>query len=267
MEFKNYNTLSPATKNQINKVTDLWLKIIGEAVVGIYIHGSLALNCFVEEVSDIDILIICDRRISQEERLLISKNIIEIDCNPSPLEMSAIWIDNVNPWSHPAPCQFHYSDFWTEHYKNLLNGSLKESFLISEDFCDPDITSYVHLINQCGICIYGKPAKEVFPVISEADFWSSISSNINEYDFEAHNPRYFASNILILGRILSYKIEKRILSKYEGGLWTRNYVPEKYRYIIENAIKEWYSLEKGLEYNREDIEELRQFLINEIQNC
>lgn len=264
MDFKNYETLPLNVKEQIKKVTDIWLKCMGESVIGIYIHGSISLNCFVEGMSDVDILIICNRRINRDERLLISKNIIEIDCKPSHLEMSAIWINDLKPWKHPTPCQFHYSDNWTEHYKNLLNGNIKESFIVDEDFCDADIACHAHLTNQSGICIYGRPIKDVFPIIPENDFWNSISNDIDEYDFQAYNSRYFASNILILGRILSYKKEKKILSKYDSGIWALNHVSEKYKYIIDNAIKEWYFGEKDLEYKKEDLNELKQSLINEI---
>uniref|UniRef100_UPI002899FA28 aminoglycoside adenylyltransferase domain-containing protein n=1 Tax=Lachnoclostridium sp. TaxID=2028282 RepID=UPI002899FA28 len=225
MDFKIYKTLPLDVKDQIDKVKDIWLTCLGESVVGIYIHGSIALNCFVENVSDIDILVICDRRINREERLSISSNIINIDVKPSPLEMSAIWLNDLTPWKYPTPCQYHYSDAWTEHYKKLLTGDIKGSFIVDEDFCDADIACHVHLTNQSGICIYGKPIGEVFPVVPEDDFWNSISNDVNEYEFGAYNPRYFASNILILGRILSYKIEKIILSKYDGGIWARNYVP------------------------------------------
>ena len=57
----------------------------------------------------------------------------------------------------------------------------------------------------------------------------------DEYDFHAYNPRYFASNVLILGRILSFKKERRILSKYESGLWMIDYVPEELKYLPELA--------------------------------
>lgn len=33
-----------------------------------------------------------------------------------------------------------------------------------------------------------------------------------------------------------------------------------------NDIKEWYSHENGLEYKKEDLDELSQLLINEIQD-
>lgn len=55
------------------------------------------------------------------------------------------------------------------------------------------------------------------------------------------------------------------MSKYEGGLWTLKYVPERYKYIIDNAIREWYFGEKGLAYKKEDLDELKQFLIDKIQ--
>lgn len=74
---------------------------------------------------------------------------------------------------------------------------------MDDDFGDTDIASYIHLINLSGICIYGRPIKDVFPTIPEEDFWSSISNDITNYDFHGNNPRYFASNLLILGRILS----------------------------------------------------------------
>lgn len=264
MEFQNFNTLSPAVKEQIAKVTEAWLNGIGESVIGIYIHGSIALNCFKEGSSDIDLLIVTDKRISREDRLLVARNMVNLDYKPVPLEMSAIWINDLNPWKYPTPCQFHYSDYWTEHYEKLLSGGNTESFLIDEDFCDADIACHIQLINQSGICVYGKPIHDVFPMIPEHDFWDSISKDMDEYDFQAYKPRYFASNILILGRILSYKKEKRILSKYDGGIWTRKFVPERFRYIIDHALKEWYLGEKGLEYKEEDLKELRQYLIDEI---
>ncbi|WP_167954873.1 aminoglycoside adenylyltransferase domain-containing protein [Anaerosporobacter faecicola] len=265
MDFRGYDTLPQAVKEQIERLKKIWMKHLGDSLVGIYIHGSIALDCFIEENSDVDLLIISDRRIEREERLAIAKDILENDRKPSPLEMSAIRLEDMHPWKYPTPCQFHYSDYWTKHYKELLNGTIQESFIVDEDFGDEDIACHVKLTNQSGICIYGKPIAEVFPVVPEEDFWKSISNDIEDYDFHAYDARYFASNILILGRILSYKVEKRILSKYEGGVWMREHVAEQYRYIVDHALREWYRGEKGLEYNQEDMEELRKVLIKEIQ--
>ena len=87
----------------------------------------------------------------------------------------------------------------------------------------------------------------------------------DEYDFHAYNPRYFASNVLILGRILSVKKERRILSKYESGLWMIDYVPEELKYLPELAMKIWFEQEEH-EMPEDDLEKLRTFLVNEISS-
>lgn len=266
MEFREYDTLTFAVKEQIKKVKGIWLKHLGNDVTGIYIHGSIALKCFREGASDIDLLIITNRRILRKERLAIVQDILEADKTPSPLEMSAVWIEDLRPWKYPTPCQFHYSEYWTERYRQMLNGTITNNSIIDQDFCDEDIACHAKLTAQSGICIYGKPVEEVFPDVPEEDFLESICSDIDEYDFHAYDTRYFASNVLTLGRILSYKIEKRILSKYEGGLWTRDFLPDKYKYIVDLAIKEWYLNERNQDVKQEDLNEMKKLLIDEIKN-
>lgn len=262
IDFRNYQTVSEAVKGQIRNVVEVWKKHMGKNLLGIYIHGSIALECFSENSSDIDILAVTDRKIPRAERLVIARDIMMIDRKPCPLEMSALYIRDIKPWQYPTRCQFHYSDYWTEHYEKLQGGEITESFIVDTDFEDTDIACHIKLTKQCGICVYGRPASEIFPDVPEENFWASISSEVEDYDFHAYNPKYFVSNILILGRILSYKKEKIILSKYDGGIWTRDHVPEKYRYIIDNALQVWYLGQEQAEYKREDLEGLRQYLID-----
>lgn len=267
MTFKNYDTISENVKNQIERVREIWSRHLGGDLIGIYLHGSLALGYFQEDVSDIDILILSGRKLKRTQRLAIAGDILEADQNPCPLEMSAIWIHDLWPWKHPTSCQFHYSAYWTERYRALMQDETGECFIVDHDFEDADIACHVKLTRQCGIRVCGKEIDEVFPEVPESDFWQSISTDIDHYDFNAYKPEYFASNILILGRILSYKKEGRILSKYEGGLWTLAHVPEQYRYIIENALNAWYEKDEFRECRAEDLNGLREFLIEEIKAC
>lgn len=266
MEFRNYTTVSEPIKKQINDVCEIWKGHLGEDLLGVYIHGSMALQCFREAVSDIDILAVTGRKISREMRLSIAREILAIDQKPCPLELSALYAGDIKPWQYPPRCQFHYSDYWTERYKELLSGKLSGSPIVDEDFEDTDIACHIKLTKQCGICVYGQPIDRVFPDVPEEDFWQSISNDIDNYDFNAYQPKHYASNILILGRILSYRHEKRILSKYDGGLWTIEHIPERYRYIVENALKVWYLGEQQMEYRREDLEGLKNYLICRIKH-
>ena len=161
-------------------------------------------------------------------------------------------------------CQFHYSEYHRENYRRLLAGELTEYFIVDRDFGDPDIACHVRLTRQCGVCACGKPVLEVFPPVPEADFLDSLCRDVDDYDFSAYEPRYFASNILILGRVLSYLKERRILSKYEAGLWTAERVPARFRPIVEEALRSWYAGEPMGKPDPAALEQLRRYLIDEI---
>lgn len=266
MEFKNEKTVSKEVREQTLKVCEIWQKHLGEDLCGVYLHGSLAIDAFKEEVSDLDILVVTARRLSREERLAIAKDIIEADEKPYPLEMSALYIEDIRPWRYPAKCQFHYSNDWTEHYRKLLDGEIKQSYLVDGDFEDMNIACHVKLAKKYGMCVYGQPSETTFPDVPDEDFWQSISKEIDGYDFDVDDPKEYARNLLMLGRILSCKREKTMLSKQAGGQWTRYHVPEQYRYIVENALKVWFYGKPQAEYKQEDLEGLKDYLIDQIKN-
>lgn len=162
-----------------------------------------------------------------------------------------------------------HTDLWQRtyyHFRNdnapVLQMETEEkyfSFLVKTDFSQSH-----HRFDQCGIVLYGRKIEEIFADVSDEDFWSAISADVDEYDFHAYNARYFASNVLILGRILSFKKEKRILSKYEGGLWMRKNVPENLQYLPELAMKIWFEGEEHI-LPEEDLDQLRDYLVREIK--
>lgn len=265
MEFQNYDTVSPPVREQIERVCGIWKSRLGEDLLGIYLHGSMALGRFRENVSDIDLLILTKKRLPRQTRLNLAKEILMVDQAPRPLEMSALFYRDLHPWQHPAPCQFHYSEYHRKRYQNLLNGTLSGSFLLDTDFKDPDIACHVRLTRQCGICLCGIPVKEAFPIVPEEDFWQSLCQDIEEYDFYAYSPRYFASNLLTLVRILSYKQEHRILSKYDAGLWALDVLPSSFHGLVRQAIREWYGGEPSGSHSPAALQALRDYLVQQIK--
>ncbi|NLO97792.1 MAG: DUF4111 domain-containing protein [Peptococcaceae bacterium] len=249
---------------QINKCVNIWKKHLGNELVGVYLHGSIALKAFLPQSSDIDILAVVEDSLDIPTKLAIAKVIIEIDGKPCPLEMSAVRLDDVKPWKTPGNCVFHYSDSWRSAYLKRLSDPSAECCVVDDEFPDADVTSYIKLICQCGIVLYGREIKEVFSDISDEDFWEAISADIDNYNFHAYAPRYIASNILILGRILSFKETKGILSKYDAGLWMLDRVPDDLKYLPELAMKIWYEGEQH-ELPEDDLERLRAYLIKEIK--
>ena len=137
-------------------------------------------------------------------------------------------------------------------------------YVVDHEFPDADVTSYIKLLKQCGIVLYGREIQEVFADVSDEDFWAAISADIDDYDFHDYDARYFASNVLILGRILSFKKERRILSKYDGGKWMIDHVPEDLKYLPKLAMKIWFEGEEHF-LPKEDLSRLRDYLVNEIK--
>lgn len=261
-----YTELPSDIINQLNQIVEIWKKHMQDELVGIYLHGSIVLSAFNPESGDIDILVVVRDSFGIGKKLEIAKDIIEIDGCPRPIEMSAIKSCDAKNWKTPGNCVFHYSDFWTEKYKKRLNDSNEEVYVADNEFPDADVTSYIRLINQSGIVLYGREIKEVFCDISDEDFWSAISAEIDDYDFHSCKPRYLASNILILGRILSFKITKQILSKYDAGIWMMDYVPEELKHLPEGAMRIWFEGDK-CDFLEEDLERLKKFLVDEIKGA
>ena len=65
---------------------------IGENLVGIYIHGSLAFGCFDPSVSDIDFLIVVQENLSMAEKQALLHLMLELTpiSPPKGLEMSVV---------------------------------------------------------------------------------------------------------------------------------------------------------------------------------
>lgn len=259
-----YSDLPQEVIHQIENVVNIWEKNIGDELVGVYLHGSIVLNAFHPQSGDIDILVVLKESPDITTKLAVAKEILEIDRSPCPLEMSAILLEDAKEWKTPGNCVFHYSELWTEKYREKLRNRDAECYVVDHEFPDADVTSYIKLIKQSGIVLSGRKIQDVFGDISDEDFWSAISADIDDYDFHDYDPRYFPSNILILGRILSFKKERRILSKYEGGLWMIDHVPKELSYLPKLAMKMWFEEEQH-ELPESDLEKLRAYLVAEIK--
>lgn len=259
-----YSDIPSIIREQIDKVIDVWRLHMGNALTGVYLHGSIALNAFNPDSGDIDLLIVVRESLSAEKRLAIAKDIIALDYSPRPIEMSAITETDARAWKNPGNCVFHYSDFWAERYKARFADPKKEVYIVDHDFPDADVTSYIRLLHQCGVVLYGKPIPEVFAEVSDEDFWQAITADVDDYDFHHYEPRYLTSNILILGRILSFKVCHRILSKYEAGQWMEDYVPDTLKHIPRRAMKVWFDGEPQ-EFPEDDLAQLKDFLLAEIR--
>lgn len=155
----------------------------GESLVGVYLHGSVALGAFQPASGDLDVLVVVKDALTIETKLKIAQDLLEIDGSPCPVELSAVKLCDVQPWRTPGNCVFHYSDFWSERIEQRLHDPDFNCYVLDREFPDADVTSYIKLILQCGVTLYGPPSKEIFSEISDEDFWQGISADVRKLRF------------------------------------------------------------------------------------
>ena len=97
-----YKDLPFEILNQINNVVDIWRRHLGDNLIGVYLHGSIALNAFHLDSGDIDILVVVRDSLEVVTKLEIAGDIIEIDRSPRPLEMSAVKQIDAKNWKTPG---------------------------------------------------------------------------------------------------------------------------------------------------------------------
>ena len=74
-----YKDLPMEILNQINSVVDIWKRHLEDNLIGVYLHGSIALNAFNPDSGDIDLLVVVKDSIGVSTKLEIARNMIEID--------------------------------------------------------------------------------------------------------------------------------------------------------------------------------------------
>ena len=203
-------------------------------LVGVYLHGSLAMICFNPDRSDIDILAVTKRDMTVDTKFGIAQSLLHLSKYPCPIEISFLREQDLTPWKHPTVFDLHYSEMWREQYKEDLASGVWKKW--NEKYHeDPDLAAHITITLNRGICLYGQPIKETFPIVPKKDYIASLL-----YDFEdardgiLENPVY---SVLNLCRVYWYLLEERICSKDEAGTWAISFLPEKFQEVVAQALE------------------------------
>jgi hypothetical protein len=84
--------------------------ILGDDLVGVYLHGSGATGCFNPDRSDIDLLVVSRQTLAPEQRRAVAELLLACSGAPYPVELTLLTIEQLRPWRHPTPFGFHYSE-------------------------------------------------------------------------------------------------------------------------------------------------------------
>jgi predicted nucleotidyltransferase len=214
-------------KNYTDKFAAVFKEELKDNLVGVYLHGSLAMGCFNPERSDVDLLVICENELSTSSRKRIIKTLLTLtQGKPNQLEMSIVLKRYVKEFVYPTPFELHY---------------FHPGYLTDEDFicggggfADPDLAGHFTVTYHRGITLLGPEIRDLFAPVDKQFYIESIFNDIQDAPREiTGNPVYFTLNLC---RVLCYLKEGKVASKREGGEWGILNVPSAYQEIVRQCL-------------------------------
>lgn len=258
----NWETSSKEVKEFVYHLLDRTKEIVGEKLVGFYVHGSLAMGGFNPESSDIDILVVTPDSLSIDTKRILAKLLLQCSNNPFPIEISFLNEVQLKSWKHPTPFDFHYSEHWRKRYEEELE---KGTMLYFNDLPreDADLAAHITLMNQRGIVIWGRMIREVFPIVPTTHYISSIMADFEDcLENIVRDPVYCMLNLL---RVYWYVKEGVISSKQEAGNWGLHVLPIEVHSIIRQAITAYENEEQQHYFEANDLLAIRDFIKREVE--
>src|SRR5437763_7926548 len=99
-------------RRQVEQFVRAVHEILGKEREGAYLHGSLAMGCFNPARSDLDLLFVTRQGMSVETKRHLAELLLRCSAAPHPIEVSFLRRQDLDPWEHPTPFDFHYGEDW-----------------------------------------------------------------------------------------------------------------------------------------------------------
>ncbi|MGZ3629993.1 MAG: aminoglycoside adenylyltransferase domain-containing protein [Ktedonobacteraceae bacterium] len=233
MAHDTWETCSKVIQSEVTTLQMELQRLLGDNLLGIYLHGSLALGGFQPERSDIDVIVLTAQRIDLETKRQCIELLLRISKMPCPLDIRFLVQHDLFPFRHPLLCDLHFRETHRESYQQeLQSGTWKDWDRKAQ--LDPDLTLHLTVLHHSGICLYGKPIAEVLPLVPEHDFRDALIKDVQVAQGDPlHDPISFVLNAC---RACAYLRDGAILSKDAGGVWGLAHLPEQYHPLIQQAL-------------------------------
>lgn len=216
-----------SVKQYLNEILAVFKDELHDNLVGVYLHGSLAMDCFNPNKSDVDVLVVCETEISNDIKMSIIKRLLEVTSgNANQLEMSIVLKKYASTFVYPTPFELHYFHPQYLEDENYICGG--------PGFEDYDLAAHMMITYHRGRKLFGEEIKTIFKPIKRDYYIQSIMNDIEDAQQGIiKNPVYFTLNLC---RVLLYIKEEKISSKKEGGLWGTKNLPSEFQTIVRESL-------------------------------
>ena len=218
----------------INEYTAQAERILKDNLVGVYLHGSAAMGCFRPEKSDLDLLVVVERPLSDPVKRAFLDMTVRLNAQGphKGIEMSIVLRRDLKPFVYPTPYELHFSAGHLDWYR-----SDPDDYIRRMNGTDKDLAAHCTILKTRGVCLCGAPIDAVLSEVPKEDYLDAILYDVEHAEEEiTAYPLYLTLN---LARVLAFQEEGRVLSKKEGGEWAQTRLPAEFRPLLIAALKDY----------------------------
>lgn len=223
--------MDPKYEKLLARFVEKSREILGQNLVGIYLHGSAAMGCFNGTASDIDLIVVVEDAPSKDVKRRYMDFVAALnDHAPAKgIELSVVKRAACKPFQYPTPFALHFSIAHLAWYR-----ADPEDYLERMRGTDQDLAAHFTVINHRGKTLYGADIADVFGPVEERYYFDSIWNDIADAEREIMaNPVYVVLNLC---RVLAFAKDRLVLSKREGGQWGLQNLPPRYGQLAAEAL-------------------------------
>lgn len=209
-------------------------RVFGDELVGLYLHGSLAMGCYYRPKSDLDLLIVCSGPLDVVDRDQVARVLLAAsDRRPTvgDVEASALQIPDTRGFAHPMPYEVHFGESLAEEIR-------QGRFDYGYGRFDADLAAHCTVVRSRGLRLVGDDISEVFgPVPTEA-YVDSIRGDLH-WILDGTNlltsPFYGVLNTCRVLMVFEHGPEA-VPSKEDAALWALGRAPSEHRSLIQRCL-------------------------------
>jgi len=216
--------------NQLQDVMDLVVETLGDAVTGIYLHGSSVIGSL-KPTSDLDLFVVASRRTTDAERRGLIERLLPISGPGDPtgasrsIGLEIVALSDVRPWRYPPRLDLQFGDWFRPEFA--------QGNFAPWDQSNPDLAILLEMVVQANRPLFGPPPADVIGPIPWADvrraMLDSIPDLLSYLDGDERNV------VLTFVRIWSTLATGLFRSKDGAADWAMPLLPPEHRPVLARA--------------------------------
>lgn len=216
--------------DQADVVAAVVREVLGEIVVGVYLHGS-ALSGGLQPTSDIDVLGVVRRPTSPDEKRALIARLLPISGRGDPtgrsrsIELTIVAQEDVRPWRYPARLDLQYGDWW--------RGAFERGEVQPWESPNPDVALLLHMVLQANHPLFGPRPAELLDPIPPADLRRAMIDGIPGLLTDLTGDE--RNVVLTFARIWATLGTGTIWSKDAAAEWVLARLPPEHQAVLAHA--------------------------------